>query len=85
MKKYSELHMKNLSYELWFGSLVSVTCNMLAVFLCLFTLGMCSAELAVKSEAQRNLAWKLVNGCAKIWNPTDQGVCVTLPESAEQG
>lgn len=64
----------------WFTG--DCNCNMLAIFVWLFTLCMCSA---VKNEDQRNLAWKLVKGFAKIWNHTDQGVCVTLPESAEQG
>ena len=32
-----------------------------------------------------NLAWELITGFIRIWNRTDQGLCVDLPLSASAG
>ncbi|XP_076193727.1 uncharacterized protein LOC143160061 [Aptenodytes patagonicus] len=34
---------------------------------------------------QPNLAWALITGFTRIWNRTDQGLCVDLPTSASAG
>ncbi|KAM6077424.1 uncharacterized protein LJ206_008052 isoform 1-T1 [Theristicus caerulescens] len=36
-------------------------------------------------DNQPNLAWELITGFVRIWNRTDQGLCVDLPTSASEG
>ncbi|KAM6097707.1 uncharacterized protein LJ206_000963 [Theristicus caerulescens] len=36
-------------------------------------------------DNQPNLAWELITGFIRIWNRTDQGLCVDLPTSALEG
>ncbi|XP_075277794.1 uncharacterized protein LOC142361456 [Opisthocomus hoazin] len=35
-------------------------------------------------NVSRNLAWELIQGFTRIWNHTDQGLCIVEPKSAEE-
>ncbi|KAM7091160.1 uncharacterized protein J5F26_010847 [Ciconia maguari] len=32
-----------------------------------------------------NLAWELIQGFVRVWNQTDQGICIALPPSMKEG
>ncbi|XP_050192466.1 uncharacterized protein LOC126651033 [Myiozetetes cayanensis] len=43
------------------------------------------SQLTENEDTQPNLAWELIQGFMHIWNHTNQGICINLPNSASEG
>lgn len=67
------------------GTIFNNHVGVLFVFVWLCMLYVCAANQTPGNENNRNLAWELIKGFVRVWNHTNQGICVALPESAEQG
>ncbi|XP_032843968.2 uncharacterized protein LOC116960489 [Tyto alba] len=67
------------------GAIFHSHVGVLSIFAWLCTLYVCTANPASGNEDNRNLAWERIKGFVRVWNHTNQGICVALPESAEQG